>query len=447
MFDLEIVQSELLSVSRRRRLATRYRQGESRQVVRPVKRVRTKNFRLRNRLRDRFSFGNRSTGRTDPHRLLRSPGSSSQQAGRWQWLARSVPLNSINFPFIRVKKNGIITTKDIARQLHISVSTVARALKDAPDVRPETRQAVLAIAADAGYRPNSLASSLSRQQSRSIGVVVPDLRRHFFSDMMAGIEDVAYAAGYKVLIGQSTDLFEREVAVTQTLLDSMVDGLLVAFSNQTQQFDHLTANGRRGVPLVLLDRVTEGLNVPTVTTDDYAGAFAVVSHLAAVGCRRIAYLTGPLHLSVCQRRKEGYEAALCANGLVLDPRLLCESPLITKASGYEHTQALLSSLAEPPDALFCSADTLAIGGLRALHDLGYKVPAQIAVAGFGNEDYATYLTPSLTTIEQSGHDLGKAAAELLLDQLNGQSWESPPSRVLSARLLVRESTQLCYFLS
>jgi len=195
-----------------------------------------------------------------------------------------------------------ITIKDIAAELGISPSTVSRALKDHPDISEATKKAVKELAEKWDYQPNSIALSLRSQKSNIIGVIVPQLVHHFFSTIISGIEDVAYKAGYNVMICQSNERYEREVADINALVSSRAEGLLVSFSKETEKFDHLTKLQKKGIPLVFFDRISEDMDTHSVIVDDFGGSFKATEHLLGIGCQRIAHLAGPDNLLISQKK-------------------------------------------------------------------------------------------------------------------------------------------------
>ena len=199
-------------------------------------------------------------------------------------------------------KSSQVTIVDIARELHISPSTVSRALKGDLRISDATRRMVSELAAKRNYLPNSVALSLVKSRTNTIGVIIPEIAHHFFSAAISGIEDIAYASGYHVMICQSNESHEREVANTQALISSRVDGLIVSVSSGSQQFGHFERLHEKGIPLVFFDRICENMATSRVIVDDYEGAYMAVEHLLAVGCRRIAHLAGPLSLLITHNR-------------------------------------------------------------------------------------------------------------------------------------------------
>lgn len=326
--------------------------------------------------------------------------------------------------------------RDIARALGVSASTVSRALKNHPDISEATCRKVQEYAEKVHYRPNVLALGLKHQRSQTIGVIVPEIVHHFFSTLISGIEDLAYGKGYRVMICQSNEDYLREVINVQALSDHRVDGLLVSISKSTLDANHFIRVVQNEVPIVFMDRICTEIASDRVVTNDFEGAKMVVSHLLKRGCRRILHLAGPQHLSVGRERKQGYCQALIDQHLVVDENLIlhCDTP---QRVGMRRDQIL--GLAKEIDGIFAVNDFTAVATLRLLQAEGYKIPNDIAIAGFGDDPIANMASPSLTTVEQRGYDMGREAAALLINRLQGNQQSGFQTRVFPAILRVRES--------
>jgi len=335
-----------------------------------------------------------------------------------------------------------ITIKDIASELGISPSTVSRALKDHPDISEATKKAVKELAEKWDYQPNSIALSLRSQKSNIIGVIVPQIVHHFFSTVISGIEDVAYAAGYNVMICQSNEKYEREVADIKALISSRAEGLLVSFSKETMDFEHLKKLQKRGVPLVFFDRICEEMDTHSVIVDDFGGAFKATEHLISMGCNKIAHLAGPNHLLISQNRADGYQEALEKHGIPYDKSLV-----LTCDGGPEAEEGLIQmekllKLPNRPDAVFANNDLVAIGAMKAIKQAGLRIPEDIPVIGYSDWMVASVMTPSLTSVAQPGYEMGKVAAEILLKQIESPGAEFDfDSKILETELVLRDSTR------
>jgi DNA-binding LacI/PurR family transcriptional regulator len=247
------------------------------------------------------------------------------------------------------------------------------------------------MAKEMDYHPNLMASSLSSKRSKIIGVVVPTINRYFWSNSIAGIENIAYKKGYKVMIFQSGESYEKEVAIVETLANSRVDGIIIAFSKETETFDHIQHILDREIPVVLFERTCLSIQTSMIKTDDISGAREMVNHLIMRGKKHIAYMGGPMTLGVCRERYEGFKIALEGAGLAVHQNLVVELEDFTFELAGDALESLWNQELKP-DAIFCFADILAIGALHKAQKLGIKVPGELAIAGFGNDITATKLT-------------------------------------------------------
>lgn len=338
-------------------------------------------------------------------------------------------------------KGNQVTIKDIAKALGISASTVSRALKDHPDISPETKEAVNKLAAELNYRPNSIALSLRQRRTNTIGVIIPEIAHFFFSTVISGIEDIAYGAGYNVIIAQSNESYEREVTDTKALFNSRVDGLLVSVARETVNTDHFKALMDSNVPLVFFDRVVEDLNVSKVIVNDEEGAYEATAHLIEQGYRRIAHLAGPMNLYISINRLAGYKAALQDNHYAIDETIIKTCGLGTFEEA-EHITSQLLSLPNPPDAIFANNDVAAYGAMKAIKSKGLKIPEDVAIVGFSNWRFSGLIEPALSSVTQPGFKMGQEATKLLIKQINLKDDEQLVTETISLRtnLLVRGSS-------
>jgi LacI family transcriptional regulator len=329
------------------------------------------------------------------------------------------------------------TIKDIARELGVSPSTVSRALSGHPGISARTRSRVQELARLHNYQPNLLAKSLQQKHSSTIGVIVPEIRHDFFAATISGIEEVAYTAGYAIMVCQSHETLDRETTNIAALLGQRIAGLLLSVSCRTHDARHLAPVLRSRTPLVVFDRVPEGFAGSTVTTDDEQGACDITALLLQKGYRRIAHIGGPPHLAISRRRYAGYAKALAAAGM-------------PQFSGY-HIQGgfdeedgrrgamQLFDLAQPPDAIMAVTDPVALGVYSAARQRGLRIPQDIAVTGFSGNPVGELITPRLTTVYQPAFEMGRRAAGLLLEQIRGTAAQSTATVSLPTRVVVRES--------
>ncbi|MBL7858264.1 MAG: LacI family DNA-binding transcriptional regulator [Cyclobacteriaceae bacterium] len=341
-------------------------------------------------------------------------------------------------------KYNQVTIKDIARELGISPSTVSRALKDHPDISPETKKAVNELATKLNYQPNIVALSLRQSKTNTLGIIIPELVHFFFSTVISGIEDVAYSAGYNVIITQSNESLQREKSDIKALFNSRVDGMLISISRETNNFEHIESILAKGVPMVFFDRVYENINSSKVIVDDLSGAKEATQHLIDQGCVRIAHLEGPPNLDITKQRLEGYVQALTENKVPVNKDYIVSCPLGTIEEGKMATEKLLA-MKNPPDAIFATNDPAAMGAMQAIKEAGLKIPKDIAIVGFSNWFFSALLDPPLTSVDQPGFEMGQEAAKLLIRHIEMKSKDSdvePPAetKILKTRLIVRESS-------
>ena len=335
-------------------------------------------------------------------------------------------------------KSGLVTIKDIARELNISASTVSRALKNHPDISEETKRAVNELAQKLNYQPNAVALSLKQRRSHTIGVIIPEIVHYFFSSVISGIEDVAYDAGFNVIICQSNERYEREVANARTLLASRVDGVLVSVSKHTEDFQHFYNLQNNNIPLVFYDRVVPGLEADQVIIDDLDASYRATRHLIETGRKRIVHFAGPQKLLIGQQRKDGYIKALEEAGIEVDPSLIIEADSFEKAR-----LAVMRLLNEKKkfDGVFATNDLTAIGAMQTIQKRGFKIPDEIAVVGFSDGRFSGITDPTLTSVDQHGYEMGTVATEMLLRRITSENSDYPyETRVLNADLIVRGSS-------
>lgn len=337
-----------------------------------------------------------------------------------------------------MKKGHQVTMKEIAKKLGVSVSTISRALKDSPELHPETKRKIVEMAKEMNYQPNLLAQSLRISRTKTLGVIVPEITSHFFASCISGIQDHANRRGYNVMICQSNESIDQEIANIKTLVSSQVDALLISLSRETNHYEHLYELYSREIPFVLFDRVQEDIPVSKVTFNDAGGAYQVTHHLLEMGCKNIVYVSGPEDLYISKKRKEGYLKALKEYGIDENPEYIKVSDLTLE--GNIQVAKAIAEMNPKPDGVFCMIDPVAVDVLTYWKSVGLKVPEDIALAGFTDNPTAAVVEPPLTTVSQPGYEMGKLAVSHLLDQLDGQASDDPISIVLETTLVPRKSS-------
>lgn len=331
------------------------------------------------------------------------------------------------------------TIKDIAKALNTNVSTVSRALNDHPSISDKTKERVRLTAKKLNYRPNGIASSLRRGNTRTIGLVVPHINRNFFANVIHGVESVAKDYGYQVIIAQSNEDYLSEQDAIRTLIKSRVDGVVLSIAKTTRDHSHLQNLIDAGIALVQFDRIRPELSVPSVTNDNVKGGYEATVHLVAQGYRRIAHYAGPRHVNIYQERFQGYRNALEGSGLDFDESIVFED-LITQDVAYERTIRLFRE-EDPPDAIFAAGDFGALGALLGLRELGIRVPEEVGVVGFANEPFTHLTSPGVTSLDQHSQEMGKMAARLLVDEMQ-QKETLGITKIMTIKpsLIIRESS-------
>ncbi len=332
-----------------------------------------------------------------------------------------------------------VTIHDIARELNISASTVSRALNDHPRISKTTRKAVREFAEKYHYQPNHLAASLRKGKGNTLGVIVPRINRSFFAHVIGGIEAELARQGYNLMICQTHEKLENEIAAVATLLNARVDGIMMSVSMETDRYDHLDALLQNQVRLLFFDRVPPDFPVRSVVIDDYRAAFSMVQHLAQQGFRKIGHIGGSSHINVYSERRRGCLEGIRAANLEVDERWIVTGEM-TRAGGERAFRAMMN-LESVPDAVVCAGDLTALGVLETARSEGIPVPDKLAVTGFANEDFTRYLDPPLTTVDQRGLTMGQTIATQFLGEITGESVPGTPEKVvLEPELIIRESS-------
>ncbi len=330
-----------------------------------------------------------------------------------------------------------VTIKDLARILNISVSTVSRALRDTHDVSRETKERILALAAELNYKPNFNATGLAQGSTHNIGVVLPFITNYYFSTVITGIQEVAYNNNYNIILYITNDSSERELSIIQNLSLSSLDGLLVSVSSNSDSCGHFQEIIDEGTPIVFIDRVAGKIETSKVMQDDYNGAFEAVEHLIESGYSRIAHIAGPRGLDFTEKRLNGYRDALKKHNLEVRDEWIVYSGF-SQDCGEADTLQLLHCQ-DRPDAIFAVNDRKAIGAMLALKTNNVSIGKDVGVMGFTDDPICTLISPTLTTIAEPAFTIGKTGCELLLKHIT-KKYFHPEEVVLPGKLIAREST-------
>lgn len=333
-----------------------------------------------------------------------------------------------------------ITLKDIAKLLGVSKSTVSRALKDHPDISQATKEAVLKLAEELHYRPNAVAISLRQKKSKVIGLIVPQISYFFFPSIIEGVESEVYKNGYKLMIFQSNELYEREIEACNILLSNNVEGILASVSRETENFKHFENIIESNIPIVFFDRVPDSVEADKVLVDDVEGAYKATKHLIETGRKKTAICIGNSNLLISKNRLKGYKMAFEECNLPINEEFIisCETP-----EEAEYETNILLNLQDAPDGIFAISDLTMAGIMRAIYKNNLKVPDDISVIGFCEEPFSLMYNPPLSTIKPMGFDIGKTASQMLFNRINSELAENPkPKRIfLKSEMIIRSSTK------
>jgi len=330
---------------------------------------------------------------------------------------------------------------DVAKRAGVSVFSVSAVINKSGQVSSSLQRRVEAAIRQLNYRPNLLARSLAKQRTHTIGIIVPDIANPFFPLVVRGVEDIAQKAGYSTLLCNSDNQREKEENYLELLLSKRVDGILLTMApgRLTPRLRQMLADMK--VPIVLVMRTSRDLKADVVLTDDHKGAFEAVAHLARIGHRRIALVSGPLEVSNGTARWNGYRKALEAHGLSCDPDLIAEGDYRTE-SGY---RAGLALLPRRPDAVFVANYLMTVGFMQAADEMEMTCPDDFGLVSFDDYPWLRCFRPRLTTIELPKYELGAKGTQLLLERISGSKGRSTVQK-LAPHLRVRESCGFTFHL-
>src|SRR6266540_589170 len=317
-------------------------------------------------------------------------------------------------------EHHFVTIKDIAKALNISISTVSRALRDTYDVSHATRDKVRSKAQELKYKPNFNATGLVKRSTHNIGVILPNVTNYYFSTVITGIQEIANSKKFNIILFLTNDSPEREIAITQDLPISSVDGLLVSVSANSNSCDHFKELMDDGLPIVFFDRVPTDFRTSKVMQDSYNGAFEAVEHLIKNGYRRIAHIAGPKELPFTQKRLHGYLDALRKHNIPVREKWIIYSGF-SQENGEKDTYELLKCR-QKPDAIFAANDRKAVGAMIALKNKKVIIGKEMGVVGFSNDPTASVITPTLTTIAVPAFEIGKLSCELLFKHITKRNF-------------------------
>jgi LacI family transcriptional regulator len=335
---------------------------------------------------------------------------------------------------------GEISIRDLAKELNLSIGTVSKALRDSHEISSVTKEKVFMLARKLNYIPNPYASSLRGKKSNTIGVVVPEIADSFFSHAIKGIESVARAKGYHVLIYLTDESFPKEEFIVREFKSGRVDGVLLSLSTETSNNLHIEELKKKGIPVVMFDRTVEEVPTTKVITDDLESSYKATHHLIKRGCRKISFLSISRNLSINNKRIKGFLKAMEDHRVVTG-----KHSIIDCTNDQKQNEVILKKLfetAERPDGIIASVDKLTIPVYLACRELQLNIPADLKIVSFSNSEAAAIMNPSLTTITQPAYEIGKRAAVILFKAVEKKDFKMPNENIIiPSSLIVRNSTR------
>jgi len=334
------------------------------------------------------------------------------------------------------------TLKQIAKELNVSVSTVSKALNDSPEISDLTKAKIKEYAKLKNYKPNVIGLNLKNRKTKTIGVIIPNILNSFFAKVFSGIEKVADEQGYNVIMCISNESSEKEAHTLEMLSNGTIDGFIVSVSEEAQKnqsYEHFSAIIYDGTPIVMFDRIAEGVDCDKVIVDDFDSALDSTQHLINLGCKNIALLSSIDNLSVGKLRVEGYLKALKNNNIAPNKDIILRTD--SEEDLNERIEAILNN--KKIDGIFALDESDSVAALKIGLKIGYKIPEELSIIGFADGILASRrLSPSLTTVSQHGIEIGEVAAKLLIDRLESKEEDIPyETVVIKTKLKERESTR------
>ncbi|MDA3866028.1 MAG: LacI family DNA-binding transcriptional regulator [Salinivirgaceae bacterium] len=330
-----------------------------------------------------------------------------------------------------------ITINDIARELNVAPSTVSRALNNSRKISDATKKKIVDKAEQLGYNLNMIAASLSRRATNTIGVVIPAINNHFYSQVVNGIEELASNKGYRILIAQTRDSVAKEKEIMRTLSATRVDGVIACLSLETKNTDHLHNLTKNEIPLILFDRVNYDFPCQKVITDNYSAMTQSVSHLARSGNKNLAHMGGPLGCNIYTEHARAFKDALKKNNLPLQPQFHLSSDLteedITEAMKIWFSQEL------KPDAIITANSSAALLVSKLAKELNISIPKDLAIVSLTSEPALRFVEPQITSIELPGIEMGRTSMEFLLEKITNRD-QNFNTTIKPFQLIIRNSS-------
>lgn len=337
----------------------------------------------------------------------------------------------------------MVTIYDIAKKANVSAMTVSRVINNSGKTKESTRKKVEQAINELGYVPNSVARGLISKQTKTLGLILPDISNPFFAKLARGAEDKAHELGYRVLLSNTDEDASKELNYMDMVLSARVDGVLIAptSDHSLEQINRLRA---QDIPVVLIDRTIEGFTGDYVLGDSYEGSRKLMEHLIEQGHHNIAFINGPSNISTARERLRGYLETLRLNELPVYEHYITEIDFKSIQAGdtkknIEQLLALPST--KRPTAIFAANNFIAISTMRALKELGMKVPEDISVVCFDEVEPVVYFDPFFTVASQPAQEFGRIGIQFLVERLDGKTIQKDRKIVLSPEIHLRKSTR------
>ena len=335
-----------------------------------------------------------------------------------------------------------ITLKDIANEFNVSIATVSKSLNDSYEISTRTKTKIQNYAKEHHYQSYYIKDNPSSfKDTKNIGVILPNMLNQFFTKVFVGVEKIAAEKGYNLITCISNESLKKETGAIELLKNAKLDGIILSLAEETQvknSFKHLQNTIDQGIPIIMIDRITEAIECDKVIVNDKEGAYQATKHFINTGCRHIAIASNIHRLSVGQLRLEGYKQAL------LDADLIVDDSLILKIDEFHDINTLLKTVLQSRkiDAILCLEEDTAVSTLKFVKSKGIKIPEEISIIGFTNGALPRHLSPSITTISQHSIYLGEIAAKLLIERIeNPFPNNSYSTKIIKTNLIERESTK------
>ena len=341
-----------------------------------------------------------------------------------------------------------VTLKQLANELNVSISTVSKALKNSYEINETTIKKVKALAKKYNYKPNKIALNLKNRQSKTIGVIIPNILNYFFAKVLLGIEQEANDRGYQIIICLSNNRYQKEVDCLNLLCDGSVDGFILSIAKETQvlqKSDHFKNIIDEGYPIVMFDRVSDEIkNCDKVVIDDVIAAYKATKYLLESNCKKIALISAIDNIGIGKLRAQGY------NNAISEDSNYTNKPLLITIDNKNNYESVISKLFEEHpdlDGILATDNVSAATALKIANKNGQQIPQDISIIGFSDNKISRLSAPPLTTISQHPLDIGKNTVSIIIDRIESKEPVPFQTKIIDSGLTIRESTRKLTVLS